>query len=363
MAADEIAGAALAELEYALAATPGSRQADIARRITELFLSNSKDYSDQQVEVFGRVLEGLVAKMETQVLAEMSERLGTAARTPVRLVQWLARQDEIAVARPVLTKGILTDEDLIELGETKSQAHLLAISERNAISEPVTDVLVRRGDREVAISVASNLGARFSATGFEMLSSRAKSDDLLAEKVSLRADVPPHLFGQLLVQASNAVRCRMLAAAPLSIHDDLSALLERVAGELADEAPLARDYALATRRVLLTFPDGQIGETDLLRLALGKQCEDVVAALSVMSGISVRVMDQLMSDDRVDPVQFLCRALRFGWPSVRAVLQLGPGKRLSPEDLAAARRGYEAIPDSAAQRMLSFWRQRDAIAA
>src|SRR6267142_813770 len=52
------------------------------------------------------------------------------------------------------------------IDETKSQAHLLAISSRPGIAEPVTNVLVRRGDQTVARRVAENRGARLSDASF-----------------------------------------------------------------------------------------------------------------------------------------------------------------------------------------------------
>jgi uncharacterized protein (DUF2336 family) len=353
---------ALPELQEALATAPSSRHSEIARRVTDLFLSQNADYSDEQVQVFGRVLGSLIDKIEARVVAELSERLGAAPRAPVLLMQALARADDIAVARPVLARSsMLSESDLIEVSETKSQAHLLAVSERSTLPAPVTDVLVRRGDTQVARSVASNAGARFSETGFDILSTRARSDEVLAEKLARRADVPPHIFGQILVQARDAVRCRLLAAAAPEMHAELGKVLDQVSGDIADEAPLTRDYGPATRRILLAYPDGRIEEPDLLRLALGRQHDDVVAALSVMSAISVRTIDQLMSDERPDPIQFLCKALGLAWPSARSVLQLGPGRGISSETLAVARQEYDKLPVSAAQRMLGFWQDRDAL--
>ena len=86
------------------------------------------------------------------------------------------------------------------LAETKSQAHLQAISERSSLGEAVTDVLVRRGDREVARQVAENHGARISETGFVRLVERAETDGILAEKVGLRPDIPLKIFRELLTQ-------------------------------------------------------------------------------------------------------------------------------------------------------------------
>ena len=58
------------------------------------------------------------------------------------------------------------------------------------LGEAVTDVLVGRGDREVARRVAENRDARISAAGFSRLVKRAADDGVLAEMVGLRPDIP-----------------------------------------------------------------------------------------------------------------------------------------------------------------------------
>ena len=68
------------------------------------------------------------------------------------------------------------------------------------LGEAVTDELVRRGDREVALRVADNRGARISNTGFSRLVERAEKDSVLAEKVGLRPDIPAQMFRELLIQ-------------------------------------------------------------------------------------------------------------------------------------------------------------------
>ena len=60
----------------------------------------------------------------------------------------------------------LTENDLVEIAKSKSQEHLLAISGRASITEAVTDVLVERGNRQVAHRLAKNAGAHFSELGF-----------------------------------------------------------------------------------------------------------------------------------------------------------------------------------------------------
>ena len=68
---------------------------------------------------------------------------------------------------------------------------------RLGISEAVTDILVERGDREVARSIANNQHAQLSDNAFTTLVKRAEQDGVLAEKVGMRTDIPPRLFREL----------------------------------------------------------------------------------------------------------------------------------------------------------------------
>src|SRR5438445_77345 len=98
---------------------------------------------------------------------------------------------------------------LVENARTQSQQHLLAISKRKSIPDDVTDVLVARGNIEVATSVAANDGARLSGSGFLNLVKRSENDSILAEHVGLRKDIPRHLFQQLISKASDEVKRKL----------------------------------------------------------------------------------------------------------------------------------------------------------
>ena len=58
----------------------------------------------------------------------------------------------------------------------------------------MTDELVRRGNREVVHSVATNNGARFSDFGFLHMIKRSEGDSILAEHLGLRQEIPRHVF-------------------------------------------------------------------------------------------------------------------------------------------------------------------------
>ena len=136
------------------------RRAEAARRIAELFLQGAANFRSDHVDLFDGVLIGLVPHTELATRADLAERLSVLANAPRALVGQLAREDEISIAGPLLRRSPVIDEDaLIEIARMKGQGHLLAMSERPTLSPDLTDVIVRRGDREAVRRAAGNAGA------------------------------------------------------------------------------------------------------------------------------------------------------------------------------------------------------------
>lgn len=187
-------GSLIAELDAALSSASGSRNLAILRRVTDLFLGGSENFSNDYVAIFDDVIGRLIEKTELPALIELSNRLAPLVNARMNVIASLARNDDIAVSGPVLEKSnALTDQALAEIAGTKGQKHLAAIAGRAEISETVTDILVERGNSEVARNVIANLGARISELGFVKLINRCKGDNALAAAVANRTDIPPEL--------------------------------------------------------------------------------------------------------------------------------------------------------------------------
>src|SRR5580658_8852068 len=204
----------IAELEDAIRDGSPDKRAETLRRATDLFLSEAARLTESQIAVFDDVLTHLIKKIETKAKAELSLCLAPLDKAPIELIRQLARDDEIAVAEPVLAQSPrLTNSDLIEVAKNKSQQHLLAITGRSKLEEPVTDVLLSRGNRDVKYKLAGNTGARFSETAFTSLVNSAENDESLTERIGLRIDLPPRLLRPLLLKATAAVRARLISTA------------------------------------------------------------------------------------------------------------------------------------------------------
>lgn len=352
-------GAALSlipELEDVIAHGSRRKRAQTLQRITDLFLNGASRFGNAHVELFDTVFGRLIEEIESKARAELAHRLAPVDNAPLRLMLTLARDDDIAVAGPVLKLAPrLREVDLVDLARTKSQAHLRAISARQMLGEAVTDVLVRRGDREVARSVAANRGARISDTGFFRLVKRAESDGVLAEQVGLRPDIPPPMFRELLERATAVVHQRLLASASPALKAEIHRVLARVSEEVGARGG-RRDYRAAQRVVLGMHRMGQMNEPALAAFADAGKYEETVVGLAALSKVPIDVADRLMAGERADPVLILCKAAKMDWPTVKSILTAqAQGKLPSSQTIEAAFANYDRLSPATAQRVVRFW--------
>lgn len=232
----------ICDLEEAVACGSDLKRIYALRSVTDLFFQESVRFSEEQMRVFDNVLCILVQRVETRARAELSRRLAPIDHAPVELMQQLARDDEIAAAGDVLSYSTrLTTRDLVEIAESKSQAHLLAISDRANLAESVTDVIVDRGEARVLRKLASNASARFSEAGYSGIISKAEADDGLAEAIGLRIGLPLKVLRELLERATQAVRARLVAVAPPELQDEIKRILNAVSGMRVQDKAMNQD--------------------------------------------------------------------------------------------------------------------------
>ena len=165
-----------------------------------------------------------------------------------------------------------------------------------------------------------------SDNAFNNLVKRAERDDVLAEKVGLRTDIPPHLFRQLLMQASEVVQTRLLARAKPDIQAEIRSVLAKVTDEVAAKAA-PRNYTAALAAVQALHKERKLTEADVADYARNGHYEETIAALATVTAVPVEVVDRLMSGERPDPMLILARAAGFGWQTVREVMNSRPGPK------------------------------------
>jgi uncharacterized protein (DUF2336 family) len=347
----------ISELEEAVQSGSHDRRVDTLQRITALFLAGVHSYNDDHIALFDEVFGLLIAEIEIKARAELSTRLAPISNAPANVLRTLARDDDISVAGPVLKHAPrLQEADLLDVASTKGQAHLHAISGRPALGEAVTDVLVQRGDRDVARRVADNRSARISERSFHRLVERAEEDGILAEKVGLRPDIPAPLFRELLSKATAVVHKRLIASASPELRATICEILVRVSKEVGARVG-PRDYRAAQRVILGLDSTNQLDEAALVSFCNDGKYEESVVALAALSRVPIKIVDRLMAGDRPDPVLILCKAAALSWPAVRAVILARPegSGGTSAQGLEEAFANYERLSASTAQRVVRFW--------
>jgi uncharacterized protein (DUF2336 family) len=344
------------EIDAAVAHVAPERRTHMLGQVTDLFLRHAQQFSEEEIALFDDVITRLAHDIEVEARIVLSQRLANAANAPRNAIRMLAFDDDAAVAAPVLTHSERLDEpSLVENAKTKSQKHLFAISRRRVLGERLTDVLIERGDRAVAINVASNAGARFSDKGFLSLIKRSAGDDMLAERLGERKEIPAHLFLKLLSVASERVRSKLRASHPQSVGE-----IDRVVGEVMDRirsqviaAP--RDYSDRLEDLGNRFIAGRLDEGDLVKIAQAGHFEDAVVTLALLANIPVPVVDRAMHSERSDVILVIARALGLKWATTKLILQLRAGpKTLPPEELQRSLAAFEQLTASTAAHLMRF---------
>ena len=339
------------------------RRGEIARAIAELFFQDPARLRPELIDLFDDLLIDLVPHAELTSRVDLSERFSRIDNAPPHLVNQLARESEIMVAGPVLRRSpVLDDAALVEIARLKGQGHLLAMTERPALSAVITDVLVERGDRDVVRRAAGNAGAVFSPGSYSELVKRAAQDGVLTLRIGQRNDLSGDHLKQLLNGTLDVIRRRL----SLVVNPVRQVEIKRAMASI-EEATLPpgprRDFSAAQRTVLTLHREGHLGESALLGFAKAHKYEESIASLSAMAGIRLSILDRLVAGDRYDPILIVGRMLNLGWPTVRALILLwyGPHRMPADADIESARMNFTRLMPSTAERVVKFWRNRQTI--
>lgn len=255
----------LHEIESTLKTADPHKRHETLRAVADMFLSDARSLGEEQISVYDEVLGVLADNSDKAELTAISLRMAPVENAPRKLIRRLASDDDIAIAGPVLSQSPrLGTNELCEIARAQGNAHLLAISTRKELAEPLTDILIDRGDQEVARSVAHNGSAKLSLAGLERLLQRASSDQALGEQLRARQDIPSETF---------------------------QAALAKVAARTAKALETA---AAAEHLVTRLKQEGRLDEMQIVTFGKEERYPEVVASLAVLSNLKYEVVEGMM---------------------------------------------------------------------
>ena len=294
------------------------------------------------MQLFDEVLGRLVEEIEAKARAEFASRW---RRSATRRSGWCGgspRTTTSPLQARCCSNRPAARSDLVAIARTKSQAHLLAISSRPGIAEPVTDVLVRRGDQAVARSVADNQGARLSETAFRRWSAGRNRMECWRKRSACAPTCRRSLFRELLLQATDVVQQRLLASAQPETQAEIQRVLAKVSDEVAAPPPAGFHGGPAQRSRFCGARQAQRGA--LVRICQDGRYGETGRRLSHLCAVPIEIVDRLMGGDRPDPILILCKSAGFELADRRPSSWRGPAaKSASSQALDAAFSNFERL--------------------
>ena len=357
----------LQDLEALSVERDAGKRRELLRKVTDLFFITEEQQSDGDRDVFGGVLERVAFELEVEARAELSQRLSSTRFAPHNIVRRLA-EDDIDVAKPVLERStVLTDADLVEIAYSKGQEHLMAMTRRDALSAAVTDVIVQRGNDDVLTSVSGNMGAAFSAKGFDMLAVKATNISKLRENLIQRDDVPNEIVEQ--IKASVAAKLKKEFS---DQHADISSMevdhvVELQSGNMDfSSVSTKKEDRIGTPKidVKALHKNGLLTQTKIAEFAEKGLRAELVHSLAIKADIDTGMAFHTLYEAEVPALAVLCRAYHFKRETFGLLLQERVrASGLATEHVVSAMKRYDSLNDETAQRIFRFLKVRLSVAS
>lgn len=340
------------------------RRRTLLREVTDLFFEETPERDSAVSGRFDEVLSALAEQTALEAREELSHRFAGTELAPRGLVLKLA-QDAIEVAAPMLTRSsVLSEDDLLSIAEKGGQDHLKAMSRREAVSERLSDTIVRRGDDETVATLISNDGARLSRETFETVSERAETSEILQAPLVRRADTPNDILADLMLTVRNHLRDQIMdrfdSVDPAIIDQAMAVSKARLAARMKHDKSIAEAEKFVRSMAMRKKLDGTL-LASLLRQGDHVKCH---VAFAEMSGVDYIAAKRALEQDSIDPLALICKSAGFDKALfvTLAVLRHNRGEDAF-RDARELGKLYDTISEDDAARAIRFWRMRRDMAA
>ncbi len=251
----------------------------ICRRIARDGLSEEERRAAEQV------LEFMAQDAAQLVRRALAVTLKGSPHLPRHVAVRLAA-DLDSIAAPVLTHSpSLTDQDLLRLLDTASEAKQTAIAGRKTVSPEVSFKIIELGAERPARALVRNDGTEIPSAGFRVLLKRHHGDAAFADLLIDRASLPVDIAERLVSQVSDAALKRLAARheLPAQLAVELSeGARERATIDLIDQADCASDMRRFVQQLHL---NGRLTPSLVLRAACCGSMTFLEHSLAELAGV------------------------------------------------------------------------------
>ena len=248
----------------------------------------------------------------------------------------------------------LTQSDLIDIGESGSQQHLLALTKRSDIDDGLSAVLVRRSDDEVVESLLRNETAKISPETHSDIAQRAKGSEPLQSAMGRRTDVPREIMVGLFKHVSDKVRLEIKEKLTEADQKALDQVVDTMKADIEEiEATTAEQHVAELAR------SGALNQRVLVEFARNDKPTEFLLALAMLIKVDVATTQRLLAEETGRALAVACRASDISFDAFKTVI-LSPFSA-APSDLHEVMpllRSYNQLNDKAARSTMRSWRMR-----
>lgn len=287
---------------------------ELVLALADLFLAAERSEAGTASGLFNEIMQQIVGHADVEARRGVADKLAGCDLMPHDLALSLA-EDVIEVAEPLLKQSdALTVADLIKLASTTTIGHQLAIAVRSPLDIAVTDILVQRGNIDVAHTVTKNADACFSKESMGLLVARARKDEVLQGNLAARTDLPPDIVRNLMPFLSKEQKEQL---DPNATNVAPDATVEVVGGIRCVEE--GRAATVATLKRIRTGNENV--DKVVEHLTAQENISEVVFLLAELTQVDEKNVDKSLLLKEAMPIMMICRAAGLSHTGFAAIAQ------------------------------------------
>lgn len=333
----------------------------LARRLADIVGLPSSRLTPRERWIVADLLYDILRASDASIRKRCAQRLAGLMEAPPRLLRVLAC-DDFEIAQPILEDcRALTDFDLLEIVQSGSLQHRMAVAHREGISEIISAALVAGGEPPVVECVLKNMTTSLAAPTVDRLVGASQDEMRYAALLIRRPELRPAQAFRLFWECEHRERFQILerfAVDRTILIDSTEDIFPMVSAEGWDDPLVSRvlryiDRRQRNREAAELSPYGSLeGVVDAFCLE-GAQPE-LVSEIAILAGIYKRLLTRMLDDMAGEPLAILCKATGLKWPNFEG-FWTGLGRSIQHETVEHARKVHDSLSVEKAQTVLRYW--------
>ncbi|MEQ8444248.1 MAG: DUF2336 domain-containing protein [Pelagibacterium sp.] len=330
----------------------------LIRNLAQLFSYVSDRCDDEQVAQYDEVLCQLADIVEVEARAHVAQMLAPLERAPGSVVLKLAN-DEIEVAAPLLEfSQVLSDDDLIDIVEHRSEAHRLAIANRKGLAGRVGEAIATFGTEPSIIRLLGNVRAEITYGTVDQVAQRALDNESFAQLLRGRKDID---WAEVRAEVSTT---GMAALEGLGIFartenpGTASRVQAVVYNRMKNQAGFSsQEWKLAWNQVKALADRRRFDLKALHRFTRFGYGHHTAAGLTMLLEVRPEIVVKWLAMQDYVAFTVAARAIGLDANLFEAVVTVLPWRDMpSRDDIVNIRKRYEALSEDEASGIFDLWR-------